>query len=503
MTEEQSCADDRLKDVNDGKVEDILMSETVEVPETNDIQVGDETETGKMLEKPMTGEANLQHANHNKIRDQLSEKLTVINETSTHEQMVEGPKTQQNIIEELKDEEQVTQEPTRSKDHAEILKQATAEDDFLGNILKEAETKSNKIQIGEADDNAEESISSGNDSSSDSDESEDEDEHENKQEDLDDNEGQEDNISDEPIKSKNEITDEPAEELPEDFKIQGDEPIQHIGEIVGFVDKSIIIKSNTSGEFRFLMEGSVLCFEDRTPIGYLFEIFGPVSKPMYRVKFNGEEDLDRFKKRNMEKVFYVVPKSHFEYTDAIKAMKGTDASNWNDEELPEEEQDFSDDEKEMESKKAKKKKRSKKENDDEGEKTESAPPKKKQNNWQPRSRLQQQPYQTSQNGQRQQQHIPAQSSSILGYRPRSERDQSQMRAQPMSIPGFPIPGNFNPPPQMVCPMPQFPGDPQMPMVPQNQQLNPLQWQQFQQFLQMQQMMQQFMQKPNGNQPRRQ
>jgi H/ACA ribonucleoprotein complex non-core subunit NAF1 len=502
MTEEQSCAGDTRKDLSEGKVEDVLIAEAAEVTESSDVQVGDEIETGKILEKLVTREDNLQHANDNEIRDEFSEKLAITNEPSTHEQMVEGPKTQEHIIEELKDEGQVTQEPTQSNAHAEILQQATVEDDFLGNILKEAKNKSNKILIRGVDDNAEESLSSGSDSSIESDESEDEDEHENKQ-DLDDNEGEEDNVSNEPIKSKNEITDEPAEELPQDFKIQGDEPIQHIGEIVGFVDKSIIIKSNTSGEFRFLMEGSVLCFENRTPIGYLFEIFGPVSKPMYRVKFNSEEDLGRFKEKNKEKVYYVVPKSHFEYTDAIKAMKGTDASNWNDEELPEEEQDFSDDEKEMESKKAKKKKRTKKENDDEGEKMESAPPKKKQNNWQPRSRPQQQLYQSPQNGQQQQRHIPAQSSSILGYRPRSERDQSQMRAQPMIMPGFPIPGNFNPPPQMVCPMPQFPGDPQMPVIPQNQQLNPLQWQQFQQFLQMQQMMQQFMQSPNGNQPRRQ
>ena len=44
-------------------------------------------------------------------------------------------------------------------------------------------------------------------------------------------------------------------------------------------------------------------------------------------------------------MYYVVPDSQFLYTDSIKYIKGTDASNCHDEELPEEEQEYSDDEK--------------------------------------------------------------------------------------------------------------------------------------------------------------
>ena len=54
-------------------------------------------------------------------------------------------------------------------------------------------------------------------------------------------------------------------------------------------------------------------------------------------------------------MYYVVPDSQFLYTDSIKHIKGTDASNCHDEELPEEEQEYSDDEKELAAKLAKRK----------------------------------------------------------------------------------------------------------------------------------------------------
>ena len=67
------------------------------------------------------------------------------------------------------------------------------------------------------------------------------------------------------------------------------------GEITGLVENTMIIKARTSGEFRILQEKSIFCFEDRTVIGPLFEIFGRVQQPVYSVKFNSEEQFLKFK----------------------------------------------------------------------------------------------------------------------------------------------------------------------------------------------------------------
>lgn len=390
----------------------------------------------------------------------------------------------------------------------------TGDDDFLGQLLEQAGTKGSALEGGPSEQDGTDS-SGGSSSESDSNSEDDSSEEEG----SDDENGEtvpaeagdveEEEQSDEPIKSKNEITDEPAEQLPEGFVIDSDEPIQQIGEIVGFVEKSIIIKSKTSGEFRFLREGSVLCFEDRTPLGYLFEIFGPVSKPMYRVKFNNEAQALQFKDKKKEPVYYVVPKSQFEYTDSIKAIRGTDASNWNDEELPEEEQEFSDDEKEMESKKAKKKKRTKNSKETQSDQVQDSK-RKKESNWNP---LQIGGSQTLS----EQRYHPQKPAFNMGYKSRSEREkgntQPQVYQTPPVVTAYGTPSSFQPPPAMVHPtapqMPMFPpfigAGTQLPfgMAPMNQpnqQMTPQQMQQFQQFQQMLQfqMMQQMMQNGQNN-----
>lgn len=166
-----------------------------------------------------------------------------------------------------------------------------------------------------------------------------------------------------PIISKNEV-EEKAHALPEDYKVSESAPLELVGEVTGLVERSVIVKANISGEFRVLKDNSVLCFEDRTLLGPLFETFGRLQAPVYRVKFNSDEEFDVFKARKGHKVYYVVPDSQFLYTDTIKSLKGTDASNCHDEELPEEEQEFSDDEQELAAKQGKKKKKKAKKTDD-------------------------------------------------------------------------------------------------------------------------------------------
>ncbi|KAI5948919.1 hypothetical protein KGF57_005112 [Candida theae] len=209
------------------------------------------------------------------------------------------------------------------------------------------------------DSSSEDDSNSGN---SDTDSSEEEDENEDEQEMNEtgfEGDEEEEEVIDGPIKSINEVTDEKVPSLPEGYTVPYNAPIEEIGEVTGLVDKAVIIKAKTSGEFRILKEGSVLCLEDKTPIGLLYEIFGRVQQPVYTVKFNSDEDFQKFKDSKGKTVFYVVPESQFLYTDTIKHIKGTDASNCHDEELPEEEQEFSDDEQELAAKQAKKRKKNK------------------------------------------------------------------------------------------------------------------------------------------------
>lgn len=158
-----------------------------------------------------------------------------------------------------------------------------------------------------------------------------------------------------PIVSKNEQK-EVAPVLPPGFTIPPNAPIELVGKITGLVDNSVIIEANVSGEFRTLKESSIFCFEDRSIVGPLFETFGRLQNPRYRVKFNTVEQFEKYIDSVGRDVYYVVPESDFVYTDTIKNIKGTDASNCHDEELPEEEQEFSDDEHEAQAKNKRKKK---------------------------------------------------------------------------------------------------------------------------------------------------
>ncbi|CAI4035987.1 hypothetical protein SMKI_14G1980 [Saccharomyces mikatae IFO 1815] len=159
-----------------------------------------------------------------------------------------------------------------------------------------------------------------------------------------------------PIISKNEIIEETVPELPEDYEISERTTITPIGVLKSAFENNIIIHAMLSGEKRVLKEGSIFCLEDRTLIGMLTEVFGPLQNPFYRIKLpDSKGDLfNELKARLGEKACIVTPDAHWIDTFELKRNKGTDASNGYDEELPEEEQEFSDDEKEALFKKMKK-----------------------------------------------------------------------------------------------------------------------------------------------------
>ena len=173
--------------------------------------------------------------------------------------------------------------------------------------------------------------------------------------------------SNEPIRSKNEIIEEQIIEVPENYRIDEKTKISEIGIIKSVFEFNVIVQGTTSGEKRVLKEGSIFCLENREVVGTLSEVFGQLQNPFYKVGISPvnetkNEIIAKIKEMIGSKIFIVVPDAHWIDTFELKRVKGTDASNGYDEELPEEEQEFSDDEKEAQFKRMMKNQKKKKKN---------------------------------------------------------------------------------------------------------------------------------------------
>ncbi|TKA74085.1 hypothetical protein B0A55_05226 [Friedmanniomyces simplex] len=139
-----------------------------------------------------------------------------------------------------------------------------------------------------------------------------------------------------------------------DVVVTEDMKITLLGSIERAVESMILIKGATPGEYQVLESGSVLCTEDREVIGAVAETLGRVQEPMYSVAFTNAQEIKNAGLEEGVKVYYVDAKSTFVFTQRLKNLKGTDASNIHDEEVAEEEMEFSDDEAEAEYKRQKK-----------------------------------------------------------------------------------------------------------------------------------------------------
>jgi H/ACA ribonucleoprotein complex non-core subunit NAF1 len=124
------------------------------------------------------------------------------------------------------------------------------------------------------------------------------------------------------------------------------------------VESTIVIEAMSTGEQFVLDIDSILVLQDKTILGRLFEVFGPVTKPFYSVLFNTEADIAQIPNATVgQHVFYVPNLAKIVFTEQLKFIKGSDASNIFDEEVAAEEMAFSDDEAEMMHKAKLKKKR--------------------------------------------------------------------------------------------------------------------------------------------------
>ncbi|KAJ4327810.1 hypothetical protein N0V84_001772 [Fusarium piperis] len=157
------------------------------------------------------------------------------------------------------------------------------------------------------------------------------------------------------VRTKNEVAEEVIPKP--DVTITPEMKIEELGAIEHIVESIMLVKAITPGEYQVLDTGSVLCTAERVVIGVVSETIGKVLQPMYTVRFSSEDEIKELGLEVGTKVFYPVDHASYVFTEPLKNLKGSDASNLHDEEVGDDEMEFSDDEKEAEYKRALKQKK--------------------------------------------------------------------------------------------------------------------------------------------------
>jgi len=132
----------------------------------------------------------------------------------------------------------------------------------------------------------------------------------------------------------------PPPESLEGLEVDATSPLEHVGVVWSAVDDCVVIKGQENA--KALVEGVVLCRDDRSPMGRVFEIFGPVAQPHYILRVGLSRGETVITKGDLA----FVAKSQAAFVDAayVSSKRGCDASDLHDEELPEDQLDSSDDE---------------------------------------------------------------------------------------------------------------------------------------------------------------
>ncbi|KAJ5361917.1 Translation elongation/initiation factor/Ribosomal beta-barrel [Penicillium brevicompactum] len=159
-----------------------------------------------------------------------------------------------------------------------------------------------------------------------------------------------------------------------DVKVTPEMKIVFLGKIHAAIDNNVLIEANTSGEYQVLESGSLLCFADRTVVGVVAETLGRVENPLYTMTYKTAAEVEEKGLVKGIDIFYVEAHSTFVFTQPLKGMKGSDASNFHDEEVAAEEMEFSDDEEEAEYKRKLKQKRQERKEARDGPKGKKAAP---------------------------------------------------------------------------------------------------------------------------------
>ncbi|KAJ8607855.1 hypothetical protein CTAYLR_008886 [Chrysophaeum taylorii] len=138
---------------------------------------------------------------------------------------------------------------------------------------------------------------------------------------------------DAPPRTAHEVVELPPIE-PVETLVVAEGPLFHVGGVSTCLDDGqLVVRGLENG--KALVEGIVLCLGDRSPLGRIWEVFGPVRHPHYVVRTSSAASLDLG-------TLVFAPQTEAAFVDAeyVSKLRGTDASNDHDEEL----QDDTDDE---------------------------------------------------------------------------------------------------------------------------------------------------------------
>lgn len=156
----------------------------------------------------------------------------------------------------------------------------------------------------------------------------------------------------EAVHTKNELIQHTIRPLPFD-KFPDSVKLIRIGHLHSLIDNTLVIQSTVSGKEKTLDQGTLLCLEDGKLLGEIFETFGSVDSPLHSVLIE-EGGVDKQLVTGKKQVFYAPEHATIIDTRSLAQVKGSDASNLYDEEVPEWQQEHSDDEAEQSAKKEKK-----------------------------------------------------------------------------------------------------------------------------------------------------
>ncbi|PVD18766.1 hypothetical protein C0Q70_21318 [Pomacea canaliculata] len=141
----------------------------------------------------------------------------------------------------------------------------------------------------------------------------------------------------------------PIEELTID--VDANTQMEEVGIVSGVVGVQVVIHSRPG--ISSVQDDTVFFGENRTPIGQVFEVFGPVVRPYYSIRFNSPDDIKK-KGIQMGMPVYFAPEmpeiTHYIFVEQLKRLKGSDAS-WKDNNEPTADMiEYSDDEEERRAK---------------------------------------------------------------------------------------------------------------------------------------------------------
>nr|XP_022905109.1 H/ACA ribonucleoprotein complex non-core subunit NAF1-like isoform X1 [Onthophagus taurus] len=121
----------------------------------------------------------------------------------------------------------------------------------------------------------------------------------------------------------------------------------HMGNVAAIIDRLVTVDSLPNMP-AYDLDTLLFVENGKKPLGYVYDVMGPVTHPVYVIRFNNREEIDSLDVKKGLPVYSAPKTQHTQYVflDKLMQTKGSDASWTGDNEVPVELAEFSDDEEE-------------------------------------------------------------------------------------------------------------------------------------------------------------